>query len=366
MDLYKEIQQLLTIKKSERLWHIPLLASIATGVPLFAGLYFDNLDYGKLACLGGLVMLYLPKAALAERMRMVILCSYGFLISFGVGISFSFDPYLSAIVFGVYTCGAHWVTRYFAMKPPGNFFFIMIASMASCMPFNLATIPERIGVMALGLMFSTLLVLIYGLLRIKSDIAQHATNRREKNLPQDRYSNIYESIILGIFMFASLFLGLYLKLSNPYWIPISCLAVMQGVDTVNVWRRSLQRMMGTVIGLGVSWLLLPILQTPFSICLGIFILQFFIEIIVVRQYALAVVLITPMTILLAEAGNHILISSGDLVFLRFTHIVMGSVIGAIGGWFIYHEQLRYQTERQLRKTTIGILRKRITGRKGKT
>lgn len=354
------MRNLFTLKPSERLWHIPLLASLATAVPLLAGLYFDNLDYGKLACLSGLVMLYIPKANLAVRMRNVIICSFGFVVSFAVGISFSFNPYLSAVVFGIYTCGVHWVTRYFKMKPPGNFFFIMIASMASCMPFNLATIPERIGILSMGLIFSCLLVALYGLLRLKSDLIQHKENIEIKEHSKIRYSNIYESIILGVFMFLSLFLGLYLELSNPYWIPISCLAVMQGIGTHNIWRRSMQRVVGTILGLGVCWALLPLLKTPLAICIGIFILQFFIEIIVVRQYALAVILITPMTVLLAEAGSQIhLDSSGELVLLRLTHIIIGSFIGAIGGWFIYHERLRYQTDRQIRKTKIVIARKSI-------
>lgn len=358
MNLFKEIHELFALKQSERLWHIPLLASVATGVPLLVGLYFDNLDYGKLACLAGLVMLYLPKAGLANRLQTMVLCAFGFLISFAIGISFSFNPYLSALIFGIYTCGVHWVTRYLRMKPPGNFFFVMIASMASCMPFDLETIPERIGILSMGLIFSCILVLIYGLLRLKSDLAQHTHKEEEKTVTKSANHNIYESIILGIFMFLSLFLGLHLELSNPYWIPISCLAVMQGVGTHHIWVRSAQRMIGTFLGLLLSLLILPYVETPLAICIGIIIFQFFIETIVVRQYALAMILITPMTILLAEAGSQIhLESSGDLVFLRLTHIVIGSLIGAIGGWFIYNQKLRYQADRQIRKTKVGLVRK---------
>lgn len=355
MNLYKGTRELFALKQSERLWHIPLLASVATGVPLLVGLYFDNLEYGKLGCLSGLVMLHLPKAGLAERLQTIVICAFGFLISFSIGISFSFNPYLSALIFGIYTCGVHWVTRYFRMKPPGNFFFVMIASMASCMPFNLETIPERIGILSMGLIFSCILVLIYGLLRLKSDIAQHVYPAEERAAFKIDNSNLYESIILGGFMFLSLFLGLYLELSNPYWIPISCLAVMQGMGTRHIWVRSAQRMVGTFFGMLLSLLILPYVQTPLTICIGIFVLQFFIEIIVVRQYALAVILITPMTVLLAEAGTQLhLDSSSELVFLRLTHIVIGSLIGAIGGWLIYNQKLRYQADRQIRKTKISL------------
>src|SRR5687768_11681188 len=120
-------RSLFELKKSERLWHIPLLASLCTGIPLLTGLYFDNLRYGILACTAGLVILYLPSSSLANRMITMLACSFGFMVSFAIGIIFSFNPFVSSLVLGLLAFGVHWIVNYFRMKPPGSFFFIMIA-----------------------------------------------------------------------------------------------------------------------------------------------------------------------------------------------------------------------------------------------
>lgn len=44
-----------------------------------------------------------------------------------------------------------------------------------------------------------------------------------------------ESFIVGFFMFSSLLIGHLCEFSKPYWIPISCLAVMQGATTYHIW-----------------------------------------------------------------------------------------------------------------------------------
>jgi uncharacterized membrane protein YccC len=46
-----------------------------------------------------------------------------------------------------------------------------------------------------------------------------------------------------------------------------------------------------------------------------------------------------------------------LISVRFMDILLGSIIGAIGGWFLHHEQFRHKAERQIRKTRVRILRK---------
>jgi uncharacterized membrane protein YccC len=344
---------LFELKKTERLWHIPVLASLCVGLPLLVGYYFGRLDYSILASTGGLVILYLPSTSLANRMLTLLACSFGFIFSFAVGITFSFNPILSSVVLGLYTLFVHWVARYFAMKPPGNFFFIMLACIASASPFDLASIPTRIGLIAMGTIFSCLLAFFYSLMMIK----KHQGGSELIYVKKNALANLVESAIIGAFIGGSFLVGHLLELENPYWVPISCLAVMQGASTRHIWQRSLHRILGTFVGLGLTWLLISQNLTALGICVSILVLQFIIEMLVVRHYGLAVVFITPMTIFLAEAGSAMTADPNVLVYSRFLDIVLGSMIGAVGGWVLHHEQLRYQAERQLRKTRVAILRR---------
>src|SRR5690606_14698318 len=138
--------------------------------------------------------------------------------------------------------------------------------------------------------------------------------------------------------------------------PISCLAVMQGISRYQVWERAFHRITGTFVGMGLCWIILLVCKTPLSICIGIFILQFIIEILIVKHYAAAVVFITPMTILLAEMGSSFAGNSEILIPTRFLDISLGSFIGIIGGWFIYHQQLKQKAVRQIRKTRVLVRR----------
>lgn len=355
--LQKEIQAFFTLNKSNRAWHIPLLAALSVGMPLIAGLLLGNLKASLTASLGGLVILYYaPAIPLASRMITLLACSFGFMLSYTIGNFFSFNPYVSAVVFGLWSMAVHWIVSFFKTRAPGNFFFIMMASMASCQPFDLHHIPQKIGLMGLGTMWACILALIYGLITLHKQTPS-AHTKLSVTIRKNAYTSLVESGIMGFFMFAALLAGHLLAFKNPYWIPISCLAVMQGVSRQHIWQRAAHRIIGTLLGLCLCWLALSISETPLSICISIILLQFIVELLIVRHYALAVIFITPMTILLSEAGNPLLSDPNHLLSARVTDIIVGSLIGAVGGWLIYHEKLRQSAIRQIRKTKVMIHRR---------
>jgi len=352
----QEVKAFFRLRQTERLWHIPVLASLCVGLPLLLGLYFDNLKSGLTASLAGLVILYLPaSSSIANRMTMLLICSFGFMISYATGLIFSFNPLVSAIVLGLFSAIVHWAAQYFKSRPPGSFFFIMVATMGSCMPYHLQSIPERIGLMGMGTMLACLLALVYCLLISKIYPIQK-TNPVSMVIMKNNYVNIVESIIIGLFMFGSLMIGRLLKLQNPYWVPISCAAVMQGASLYHIWQRVLHRVLGTYIGFALCWVLLSISKAPLSICVSIMVLQFIVEMLIVRHYALAVIFITPLTILLTEAGNPLIQDPNMLVYIRFWDILLGSVLGFVGGWVLYHEKIRYHAVKRIRKASLIIKR----------
>ncbi len=109
--------------------------------------------------------------------------------------------------------------------------------------------------------------------------------------------------MIGAFVGLSLAIAQALQLDRPYWVPVSCLAVIQGVSLRAVWNRQLQRVLGTAIGMLLAWSLLSLPLDPWRIALLVILLVFVIESLVVRHYGLAVIFITPLTILLAEAAT---------------------------------------------------------------
>ena len=69
-----------------------------------------------------------------------------------------------------------------------------------------------------------------------------------------------------------------------------------------------------------------------------------------KNYGLAVIFLTPMGILLAETGSPISLEPTQLIIMRLTEIIIGSLLGAVCGWFLYNEKVHQKTIKHLNKS----------------
>lgn len=53
--------------------------------------------------------------------------------------------------------------------------------------------------------------------------------------------------------------------------------------------------------------------------------------------------------LLAESGSQLSENTNKIFLARLNDILIGSLIGIIGGWILYHEKVHYYTTSQLKK-----------------
>ncbi|TBX70307.1 FUSC family protein [Flavobacterium silvisoli] len=344
------IQSFFEIKETNRQWHLPIVAGLTVGIPLIFGWYIDNLQAGKLMSLAGLSILYIQSSVLAERMIILMTCCFGLMVSYTIGLFFSFNPVIAPMALGFLSFGVHYSLHKLNLtKPPGNFFFLMLASAAICTPFELENIPEKIGYLAIGTILTCGIGLLYSLITLKK------THEKE-SLPQPKtgYTNIVESLIFGLVMMLSLAVAFALKIEKPYWIPISCLAVMQGASRKHIWQRGTQRIIGTLIGLGITWLIASANPTPLSMVISITVLQIIVEFLVVRNYGIAVIFITILTIFLSESGGELSQNTNEVFIARLIDIIIGSLIGIVGGWVLFNEKIHFYITLQLRKLKIMI------------
>lgn len=344
------LSPLLEFRPTNRPWHFPVLAGLSVGLPLLAGHWTGNLAGGKLASLAGLVILYTNyEAGLVHRMLTLMACSFGILVAFVVGAVCGGHPLLAAGGLGVFAAVLHVVLYYLKLhRPPGNFFFIMVASVAACLPFELGSLPARVGYVALGTMLACGLGLLYSLLALRRQAPAPAVI----TMPKGRVVNLVEALTFGGFVGLALLLAYWLHLDTPYWVPVSCMAVMQGASTVHVWQRGVQRVLGTLVGLGLAWAALRLHPSLLSIGVAIVGLQIVVEVLVVRNYAVAVVFLTVLTIFLAESDATLLQDPNGLLLARGLDILLGSALGAVGGWVLYHERLHALAARQARRTRM--------------
>jgi hypothetical protein len=289
-----------------------------------------------------------------------MICGFGFILSYVIGSIFSYGFFLPPIILAIYTFGVHYsLYKLNLNKPPGNFFFTMVASMAIATPKHVHDVAPNIGNIAIGVIIACTIGLIYSLITLK----KKDNGENQVVFQQSHYSNITESIILGGTVGMSLLVAKILHMENPYWIPISCMAVMQGISTSHVWERALQRVLGTIIGLALTWVVLQLPLNVWAVCFCILVLQIIIEFLVVRNYGLAAVFISMLTVFLAEPNIALTQHSNTLIEARLIDTLIGSAIGAIGGWMLYHEKVHFHTRRQIRRTKTVVKGIRLARKK---
>lgn len=349
MLVQEELRQLTTIHASDRVWQMPFAAALATGLPILVGAYFDRMDYGMVASLGGLVFLYMPGTPLYHRMISVMACSFGLAACYGLGVmSHFFAPAMMPVL--VFTAIlVTMICRFYALGPPGSLFFIMAASIGAYSPATLSELPLMVGLVTLGSLLACLIGFFYSLHILRRQAPQPVAP-----LPPPTFDFVvFDSVVIGVFVGISLAAAQALQLEKAYWVPVSCLAVIQGASLRAVWTRQLHRVIGTGIGLLVSWGLLLLPLDKWGISLTMMALTFVIESTVVRHYAFAAVFITPLTILLAETATAGYASPAALIQARFFDTVLGCFIGLIGGICLHSPRFRDAVGRRIRRM-IGL------------
>jgi len=343
--IFAEFDHLTTITPSDRPWQMPFTAALAIGLPLLIGAYFNHLDYGLISSLGGLVFLYLPNTPMHHRMVTVMACAFAITACYTLGVVSHFSSALMVPVLTFISILITMLCRFYSLGMPGSLFFIMAAAIGAYTPLDPLQVPLMVGLVSMGSLLACLLAFFYSLHALRKRTAKAAP---ALTAPTFDYV-VFDSVIIGIFVGISLLLAQSLQLEKAYWVPVSCLAVIQGVSVRAIWNKQLHRIAGTSAGLLVSWGLLLLITDKWIICLTIMLLTFIIEMVVVRHYALAAIFITPLTILLAEAAS---IQHGSVTLLiqaRFLDTVLGCLVGLTGGVCLHSPVFRKSIGDQMRR-----------------
>ncbi len=124
-------------------------------------------------------------------------------------------------------------------------------------------------------------------------------------------------------------LSALLGLERPHWAVLSALIVLQtGPDRVRGQVRAIHRFVGTIAGLGLFALIYQLGPTGYALIVLIAALQFCIELFVPRNYALAVVFITPVALIaggVATTGGPI----GPVIRDRLLETVLGVAVAVL-------------------------------------
>lgn len=346
-----EVRHFTTIKRTDRRWQMPFCAALASGMPLLTGAYFNHLDYGLVSSLGGLVFLYTPNTKLSHRMVLLMACAFAMTACYTLGVISHFFPLLLVPMLTFIAILVTMVCRFYALGPPGSMFFVMAASIGVFSPVEVTQVPLFVGLLTMGCLQACLIAFFYSvyILRLQDPLPVMP-------LPPPTFEFVvFDSVVIGLFVGISLALAQAFHMERAYWVPVSCLAGIGEVSLRAVWNKQFQRIAGTAIGLILAGGLLMLPLDRWSVAVMMIALTFAIESLVVRQYALAVVFITPLTIFLAEGARLGHGSADAMLQARLLDTVLGSVVGLIGGVCLHSPRFRDVLGRQIRRLSPSAL-----------
>lgn len=137
----------------------------------------------------------------------------------------------------------------------------------------------------------------------------------------------------GLLLSISTMVAVSFPFNKPYWITLSCASVMLGATIISTFHRAIQRFCGTIIGVGIAIIILRLQPQGFMIVIINMTLTVLTELYIGKNYAIAAAFFTPNALLLAEAATKIH-NVSYFATARITDIVVGSIIGLVGIYFI--------------------------------
>lgn len=129
-----------------------------------------------------------------------------------------------------------------------------------------------------------------------------------------------------------------LGLGHSYWAMVSAAVVMMGADRWGRMVRGVHRVVGTFGGLLIFWALSQFQMQPWQVLLLLVALQFMAEFLIVRQYGLAMLFITPLALTMMNLVPGA--TPGSLITDRALETLLGVLAGLLVAWSIHEPTLR--------------------------
>ncbi len=312
-------------------WPLALQAAIGISAPIALMTLLGQAPLGYVAASGAFTVLFAGRAPAVDRARVLPFVAAGLVASavFGV-LAAGSDLLVSIGIVAIAVAGAALAFG-FRLGPPGPLFFVLVFGLSAHVVATTTMSPlVYVVALAAGCVFSYLVAMAPLLLPRTRAVSARPLRDLFPGPSLDAASRIL-LLRVAIVSVLGVLLGLVIDPARTYWVVGSAVAVV-GVAAARraAFQRGLHRMLGTVVGAGVYALLALLHPSGLWLALLLGVLQFAIELVVVRHYALALAFITPLVLLLLGAATGD-IGSMQVAGERIVDTLAGAALGAASG-----------------------------------
>ncbi|MGY5766472.1 FUSC family protein [Brachybacterium sp. DNPG3] len=329
-DRIRETARRMLSLAPSRVDHIPALRiSVGLAIPLLVLLATDRLDWAMYVGFGAFTGIYSRYESTALRFRrqslagaMITVCVTlgAALARLGENLGPTAESWTAILVGSVVAGAAATLVLARGLKPAGAIFpLFAVAAVASA--------PPAAPIWTAFLVAAATAALCIGLGLLGHWAGERHPGRGAVPGEETWTAAQLRSEFLR-FALASLAagaLGLASGLPFPYWAQIAAIALLSAPGRALQIERGLHRVIGTALGIITTAFLLSFPSEPWQLVVWVVLLQFLAEMYVLRNYAFALLFITPLALLMVQLAHPQPV--GPMLQARVLETVIGVLVG---------------------------------------
>jgi len=334
VSLREDVTSLFVLRSAPGRILIALQAAIAIGLPTVGFALAGRADLGLLASSGAFTALFLVDRSRRARATYLPFVALGLIAAAALGAAAAGSVASSIVMLFIVTLAASALSLSLSLGPPGALFFILVAGVSSHLAAPSAIGGDGlsglliVGMIAIGAVLAYLVILaplVVPSVRSR-DFAVHA-DRVRMRFGFDHTTRVIFTRI-AIAATAAAMLSAPLGIHRAYWVMVAAVVILQNGHRIKLTAiRAVHRVAGTILGVGLFALVM--LWNPHDLVLALLlvVLQFAVEMVVVRNYGLALILITPLALTIASQGTTG--DVGEVIVERVLDTLLGAGIALV-------------------------------------
>lgn len=333
------IKSVVGLNNSPWRWAIGVQAGMAMGLPIAVFTLVGEQSFGLIASLGAFTALYCTNLRWVDQLKVLPLILLGLITASFFGVLFAFNVWRTLFCLIAVAIIACVMILGLDIGSPGPLMFVLVAAVS-----NHIAAQQDFDFVAPGVFIIPILVAAGGLLSylvvvgmsflppsiLRAQTSYH-THRIAPRIRFDREKRRIATRIVIAVALAGL-IASFAHVGRSYWVIIPAMAILQSTFSRRlVFIRTIHRVGGTILGVGLFGLISYWQPSGFGLIAIIMFLQFAIEVVVARNYGLALIFITPVALLISSVGQQS--TTSHLIQGRIADTLLGAVIALliIGG-----------------------------------
>ncbi|MEU2611953.1 FUSC family protein [Micromonospora sp. NPDC007271] len=313
------LRDLLHLRPVRGAHRVALRAGVSVLVPLLAVLALGHPSWSVYAVFGAFTSLYGRNHVHLSRAAMQASAGAALTASIVLGVlvaSLQSRAWVAVPVIAVVAALGTVLATAQDWHPPGPLFLVFALGAVASAPHPVSAVPVAAAVAGLSALFALLVGNV-------GSLVGRQRSRPARLAPGWTWAPVRYGLAVVLAGGTATAIGI----GHPYWAMVAAVAPLsvQGVTAQLV--RAAHRVLGTLLGLLTSALLLAPHLSPYATVLVVAGLQIVTELLVGRNYGLALLFITPMALLMGQLAAPR--PAGQLLYDRGVETVIGAAIGGL-------------------------------------